>query len=1127
MGRHVPGGFSHYLRNLARTLRDDPRSDTELLAAFTGGDQAAFTALVVRHAPCVWGACRRVLGDDADAQDAEDAFQAAFIALARQSRIETPTSVARWLARVARRVSLNVRTASHRRDAAHRRLYERAAPRPDSQPADEETRTAVREELAGLPERLRVPLALYYLEGKTQAETGQLLGISEQAVAQRLRRGLDALRGQLVRRGMAVTTASLAAFLCGVPVAAAVPPALIATAAEAAVEAAEGGPAVTTAAQLAQDVISSPGWSRLGLYGLVVAVVTGVACGAALCLQPASPVRPEPAGPVAATAPPVVPAVRADRFGDPLPDGAAVRIGTTRLRPSQYHGDASVAFSLDGKTLYTVDGRDAVRVWDIATGRELRVLTGPRNCLGVAISPDGHLLVAGGATDVWAWELEPEGPRLLWKQTPKGLGYWCIAFAPNGQTLACGGDNERAIHLLNAANGELVKTLPGRGYKLAFSHDGQTLASWNRGVPPHEVCVWDIATGKKRHTLTCGKDENAPVASFAFSTDDRTLATASRDGVIRIWDLATGREKILTDAAGRNAFIAFEPGGRVLVEAGSRRIRFWDPATGKEVRAAVEAPDLHPELTHDACRLSQDGRLFASATAAAIGVWDVRTGKPVGPAGVPMGPVISIAFSPDGRDLGLKAWVGELLSTTQLYDTQTGQLQGEFRVGERDKCLTFLSTPVVVTAQSEILVTGVRASLEPSPGSINSICFSWKQGKSDPVVETVLAGTGVGFPPCPMLSPDGRLLASKQAGSVVLTERANGKELCAIKPAGEVTQLAFATDGGTLGCWLQTPKSATVSVWDSRTGGKKNQWTIETNRNGYVPPLTLSSDGRRLAVGTNAVVVERGSVQVWNVEAGELMWEATLPTNPAGAVAFSPDGRSLATGGVDGVVRVWETYSGQERFRRAGHKSVVLALAFSPDGARLASGSADATALIWDARPRRATTAVPGLDTLWAALTSRDGAAAYDAILTLADSPATAVPLLRERLTPPPLPSEQVKQWIADLSNDEFNVREAATRELARRAEAVEPALRAALKAEPSAEATARLRELLRKLGPLSAQKLGIVRGIEALERMRGDPAAHKLLRELAEAPADNLLGQEARAACSRLLAEKTPARAP
>src|SRR5262249_31649992 len=195
MSRRVPLGMIHYIRELASLWRIDPRTDAELLAAFVEArEEAAFTALVIRHGRAVWQVCRRVLANDADA---EDAFQATFIALARQAGQLRREALGGWLHKVAHRAALDVAKAARRRAGAHRRLYERTTPASGyALPSDDELRAAVREEMASLPEKLHAALALYYLDGKTQAEVGELLGISDRAVADRLARALDILRGR-------------------------------------------------------------------------------------------------------------------------------------------------------------------------------------------------------------------------------------------------------------------------------------------------------------------------------------------------------------------------------------------------------------------------------------------------------------------------------------------------------------------------------------------------------------------------------------------------------------------------------------------------------------------------------------------------------------------------------------------------------------------------------------------------------------------------------------------------------------------------------------------------------------------------------------------------------------------
>jgi RNA polymerase sigma factor (sigma-70 family) len=149
MAKNVPENLLHHIRHLAGMLRAKSSSDTELLAAFVGGDQRAFDALVVRHGPPVWDACQRILGDT---PDAEDAFQATFIALAQQVRRIRPEALARWLHQTAHQSALMIRRSSQRRGRMHRRLASEVRSPVSHAPGDvDEERALVREELRPYP----------------------------------------------------------------------------------------------------------------------------------------------------------------------------------------------------------------------------------------------------------------------------------------------------------------------------------------------------------------------------------------------------------------------------------------------------------------------------------------------------------------------------------------------------------------------------------------------------------------------------------------------------------------------------------------------------------------------------------------------------------------------------------------------------------------------------------------------------------------------------------------------------------------------------------------------------------------------------------------------------------------
>jgi membrane fusion protein, heavy metal efflux system len=191
------------------------QSDAELLGRFIAqrdvGAEAAFAALVERHGPMVLGVCRRVLGNQ---HEAEDAFQATFLVLARKAAsIARPEELANWLFGVACRTAMEARTTGSRRRARERRVHAMSRRAFKSTEPDESVRDELRaildEELARLPERYRGALVLCELEGLTRRASAQKLGIPEGTLSSRLARAKDLLRRRLLRRGLVLSSVAL------------------------------------------------------------------------------------------------------------------------------------------------------------------------------------------------------------------------------------------------------------------------------------------------------------------------------------------------------------------------------------------------------------------------------------------------------------------------------------------------------------------------------------------------------------------------------------------------------------------------------------------------------------------------------------------------------------------------------------------------------------------------------------------------------------------------------------------------------------------------------------------------------------------------------------------------------
>jgi hypothetical protein len=236
---------------------------------------------------------------------------------------------------------------------------------------------------------------------------------------------------------------------------------------------------------------------------------------------------------------------------------------------------------------------------------------------------------------------------------------------------------------------------------------------------------------------------------------------------------------------------------------------------------------------------------------------------------------------------------------------------------------------------------------------------------------------------------------------------------------------------------------------------------------------------------------------------------------------FSRDGRTLLTAGSDGTARLWEVATGKERRCFKGGQGYVQCVAFSPDHKLVASGGSDGTAIVWDATgllgdgPPKPSLAPKELDALWTDLASADAARAHGAIWALAAA-KEAPKYLHERLRPTETPRpERIARLIADLDSDVFDRRQEAASESEKLGDLAEPALKEALKKQPSPESHRRLEKLLKGVDQ-SVVWLQALRAIEALEHV-ASPEAKQALQELAKGDAHLRRTREAQASLKRL----------
>lgn len=519
-------------RHLAGAGRFANLSDGALIERCA--DEAAFTALVERRGAMVHGVCARILCDQ---HDAEDACQATFLVLARKaSSVRKHASVASWLHGVARRVSLTLL-----RQRAERRRREQQTPATELPRAGatdllwSEVQALLDEELERLPERLRAPLVLCYLEGKTRDEASAALGLTPGRLHGLLQRGRELLRDRLAKRGVAFGAGFLATGLSD-GVCSALPPTLAVRIAGAAAAMLSGRPLPPTlagarAVTLTNEVLRAMSHARIKSAVLWGTIAGTLIAGAGITLGFARSEPTPPDAPVRLAAP--VPKV---------PAKPALGVRQSSL-PVKWHIE-SVAISPDGKSIASGHW-GGVTIWDAASGAErFTFQSHDAGCTGdVAYRPDGTSLAVTcrgspvahkDLNTVYVWDLSKgkdglaDGkPQLRLKgHTDTVLK---VVYSPDGKVLATRGRSKHT-KLWNATTGkELFNLATGFGQGAAFRPDGKVLATANED---DGGTLWEVATGQEIAKLASAV---LPQSDIAFGPDGRTLVLVADDGSVRLW----------------------------------------------------------------------------------------------------------------------------------------------------------------------------------------------------------------------------------------------------------------------------------------------------------------------------------------------------------------------------------------------------------------------------------------------------------------------------------------------------------------------------------------------------------------------------------------------------------------